>query len=62
MENQNLPQKINALNNFKKAYLELLENFDNEYMTEDYPFNESFDEIQVLNWIYESIKRINKNK
>jgi len=55
---ENSKEKIDALNGFKASYLKLLDLFDNESMCENYPFNESFDEIDIIYWVENSIENI----
>lgn len=55
---EDLKSKIHALNDFKYAYIALVEKFDNEFMIEDYPFAESFDEIEIIKWVNKSLKNI----
>jgi len=56
----NNKETIKALQNFRKAYFDLLEAWNTEegskilnsdISTEYYPFRESFDELDVVNWI-----------
>ena len=51
-----------ALQNFKNTYLDLNDNFNNDYMCQDYPFVKSFEDIDITNWIEKSIERIKKSK
>jgi hypothetical protein len=52
---------INALKDFRKAYINLVENWNILNGTESiklYPFEKSFDELEVINWIDETLKEI----
>jgi hypothetical protein len=50
--------KIESLLAFHSAWSNLCECFDNNTMQKDYPFNESFDEIGINDWVNNSISRI----
>lgn len=58
----------NALIKLRKAWIETVSamsniDFDcNDYIIEDYPFEQSFDEIDVINWIDKSIKKIDETE
>lgn len=57
---ENFKDKLmHKLENFQKAYNELSEFFEqeekfdcNDFICDDYPFEKSFDEIQVSDWVY----------
>lgn len=52
---------------FLKAYDDLVELFDgeeidcNDYITDDYPFDKSFDEINVSDWVFTTEEKIKKS-
>ena len=55
---------IRALNDFEAAYINLLStmqnaDFDpNDYVNEYYPFDASFDEINISKWVESSILKL----
>lgn len=58
-----MEKTIKALENFKKAYLELIDEFDNLNELDSikfYPFQRSFDEYnkEIVKWINETIKEL----
>jgi len=48
-------KQIKALENFKRSWLELSHEFDNDTMWAYYPFKESFDELEISKWVEKSI-------
>lgn len=61
MPEEKLDSLNNALVEFRDAYNRLrnvLYDFDGDFISEDYPFKESFDEIEVNKWIETSLKRV----
>lgn len=63
-QNRNL---IKALEQFRKAYLDLLEEWSENYILDDlesielYPFHKSFDELDVCRWVEETLDEIEYN-
>lgn len=58
-----MEKTIKTLENFKKAYLELIDEFEKANLNEldsirFYPFQRSFDEYDVQKWIDETIKEL----
>lgn len=55
---------IRALDDFEAAYVKLLSalqsaDFDpNDYINEDYPFEASFEEIGISQWVNSSIQKL----
>jgi len=63
-----IDNKINVLINFRRAYLDLLDEFEKDDLlnTMDsvnlYPFESSFDEYSVVEWIDNSVDELRKLK
>lgn len=63
-----IDNKINVLINFRRAYLDLLDEFEKDDLlnTMDsvnlYPFESSFDEYPVVEWIDNSVDELRKLK
>lgn len=55
----NAQKEIKALEKFLTAYNELTENFNNDTMINFYPFKESFNEINIRDWVSSAIELTN---
>ena len=56
---------LTALDEFQRAWFNLSaawEEYDNQIETETYPFTESFDEIQIKEWVEEFKERVENDE
>lgn len=59
---------LESIKELKKAWINCLDVFDggeydcNEYIVEKYPFEESFDEIGVIDWCDSVIEKVENKK
>ena len=69
MEFNEYKEKLSkALNKFLESYNELKELFEdddnecNDYICDDYPFEKSFDEYGISDWVYATEENLKKGK
>ena len=57
-----------AMEDFRNSYRKIIDlcydsnNNINDYIVEDYPFNLSFDELEIEQWVATTIEKINNEK